>query len=63
MNELMMVVGLVFVFGSIAVFLISTLHLFVRRLVTGAPVPLFYFKICVIYWVLGIIVALIGWFL
>jgi len=63
MMESMMVVGLIFVFGSIAAFLISTIHLFVRYMQTGTPISLFCFKICTIYWFIGVVVTLIGWFL
>ena len=63
MTQSMMVVGLVFIFASIAVFLISTLHQYIHLQMTGTPISLFSFKICAIYWALGVVMALVGWFL
>ena len=57
------IVGLVFMFGSIAVFLLSAVHLCIYHIQTGKPISLLCFKICAMYWVLGVVMASIGWFL
>ena len=65
MMQSMMVVGLVFMFGSIAVFLISTIRLCISPTVHLhiTPMPEFHINICAMFWAVGAVLSLIGWFL